>query len=255
MGLVALTRGVPGSLPACELTFLPRSRIDASRAAAQHAEYRRLLSECGVRVVLLPADEAAPDCCFVEDTAVVLDEIAVVAPMGAVSRRRESDEIAKALRAFRTVARLDPPATLDGGDVLAVGRRVFVGLSTRTNAVAIAALARVLEPFGYAVVPTETRGCLHLKSAVAAIDDETVLVNPAWVDSSQFACPRTLCVPDEEPWAANVLRLGDVLGVPATFTRTAELLRERCHDVRTVDISELMKAEAGMTCLSLVFRG
>jgi dimethylargininase len=206
-------------------------------------------------VEVLPADDAAPDGCFVEDTALVLDEIALMTNMGAASRRRESGEIARALAPFRAVVRLEPPSTLDGGDVLVVGRRIFVGLSRRTSAGGAAVLAEVLEPLGYVVIPTKVRECLHLKSALTAVDDETLLVNPAWVDLSPFSDLRTLRVPDDEPRAANVLRLGATLLVAASFPRTQEMLGSRGHAVRSVDISELMKAEAGLTCLSLVFRG
>jgi dimethylargininase len=253
LALVALTREVSANLPACELTFLAREPIVVSRARAQHETYRRLLADCGARVVLLPADDGAPDCCFIEDTAVVVDEIAVMAPLGALARRRESDEVAGALAAFRPVTRLELPATLDGGDVLVVGRHVFVGLSTRTNAAGAEGLGKALEPFGYRIVPTEVRGCLHLKTAMTAIDDETILANPALVDPP--AALRTVAVPDDEPSAGNVLRVGDVLCLSDAFPRTAELLRAHGRHVRSVDISELMKAEAGMTCLSLMLRG
>ena len=253
MGLIALTRGVSASLPACELTFQAREAIDVSLAQAQHAEYRRLLAECGAQVSLVTPDDAAPDCCFIEDTAVVVDEIAVMAPLGAPSRRRESDQVATALSTFRSVRRLELPATLDGGDVLVVGRRVFIGLSSRTNAAGAEGLRRALEPFGYRIIPTEVRGCLHLKTAMTAIDDETLLANPTLVDPP--AGLRTLAVPDDEPSAGNVLRVGDALCLAASFPRTAERLRAHGRDVRSIDISELMKAEAGMTCLSLVFRG
>jgi dimethylargininase len=253
LALVALMREVSASLPSCELTYFDRDPIDVARASAQHAEYRRLLANCGTEVRVLPADDGAPDCCFIEDTAVVVDEIAVMAPLGAPSRRRESDEVAKALAAFRPVTRLALPATLDGGDVVVIGRHVFVGLSTRTNAAGVEGLAQALEPFGYRVVPTEVRGCLHLKTAMTAVDDETLLANPALVDPPRGL--RTVAVPDDEPSAGNVLRLGDVLCMAAVFPRTTERLRGQGRDVRVVDISELMKAEAGMTCLSLVFRG
>ena len=253
MGLVALTREVSASLPACELTFFAREPIDVARASAQHERYRRLLADCGARVLVLPADDGAPDCCFIEDTAVVVDEIAVMAPLGAPSRRRESDEVAKELAAFRPVTRLALPATLDGGDVVVAGRLVFVGLSTRTNAAGAEGLRQALEPFGYRIVPIAVRGCLHLRTAMTAIDDETLLANPGLVDPPDDL--RTLAVPDDEPSAGNVLRLGDMLCLSEAFPRTVERLRSHGRDVRTVDISELMKAEAGMTCLSLVFRG
>jgi dimethylargininase len=250
---IALTRAVPSSLAACELTFLPRAPIDAARAREQHAGYRRLLTDCGAAVIELPADESAPDCCFVEDTTVVVDELAVQTPVGAVSRRGEAAAVGRALGPHRRIVSLPLPATLDGGDVLRMGRRVFVGLSTRTNALGVTGLKQVLAPLGYDVVPVEVRESLHLKSGVTALDDETVLANTAWFDTAPFDGLRILPVHPEEPFAANILRLGRVLCAHAGFPRTLERVDTWGGDVRTVDISELLKAEAGMTCLSLVF--
>jgi len=243
---VALTREVSPSLARCELTFLPREAIDLARAVAQHAAYCRLLESLGLEVVRLPADAAQPDCCFVEDTAVVLDELAVITHPGAPSRRGEVDVVAGALAPYRRLARIPDSARLDGGDVLVLGRRLFVGAT---------ALARLVAPFGYEVVPVPVTGCLHLKSAVTAIGDETVLANPAWADLAPLAGVEIVPVAAEEPWAANVLRVGDTVVAHAGFPRTLDRLAERGLGVRTVEVGEFLKAEAGVTCKSLLVRG
>jgi dimethylargininase len=251
MLLTALVRGVAPSIVNCELTFLEREPIDHGRALAQHAAYRRFLEGCGASVLELPTDPALPDCCFVEDTAVVLGDVAVITRPGAASRRGETAAIEEALAARRRLERIEQPGTLEGGDVLVMGRRIFVGRTARTNDAGIAALARIAKPLGYDTIAVEVHGCLHLKSAVAGIDDETVVTQPAWIDTAPFTRLRQLPVAEGESWAANVRRIGPVVGVHTAFPRTAEIIAKHA-EVRSVDISEFLKAEAGMTCLSVL---
>ena len=253
MRQIALTRDVSPRLAQCELTFLPREAIDLERAVLQHAAYARLLQSLGLEVLRLSADPAYPDCCFVEDTAVVLDEIAVIARPGAPSRRGEVDAVAAALEPHRALARIPPPARLDGGDVLVQGRRIYVGVSGRTDPPGAEALRRIVGPLGYEVVPVVVTGCLHLKSALTSIDDETVLANPEWFDVARLDRVDVMRVPASEPGAANVLRAGGCVIAHAGFPRTIDLLAARGVDVRPVDVSEFLKAEAGVTCKSLVF--
>ena len=251
---IALMRGVPPTLAECELTFRPREPIDLDRAVAQHAAYADLLGSLGLEVVELPADPALPDCCFVEDVAVVLDEVALLAMPGAPSRRGEVRAVEEALARFRPLERTPLPATLEGGDVLRVGRRLFVGRSARTNEAGIARLAAVAEPFGYRVVPVTVTGCLHLKSAVTALDDERLLANPAWLDPSPFSGLGVVAVDPDEPGAANVLRVGGTVVAHAGFPRTIDRLAGLGYAVRPLDVSEFVKAEAALTCKSLLFR-
>jgi dimethylargininase len=252
--LTAITREPARSLGRCELTYIGRQPIDVGRAAAQHREYRRALEDCGARVVLLPAAEELPDSVFVEDTAVVLDELAILTAPGVASRRAEVPLIEPEIARHRAVARTPPPATLEGGDVLRVGRRLFVGLSARTNRAGVEALRRLTAPHGYEVVPVELRDCLHLKSACTAADDETILVNPAWVDAAVFSDYEAVNVHPSEPWAANTARVGASLLVGASFPRTAEALARRGLKVHPVEVSEFAKAEGGLTCMSLIFK-
>lgn len=250
--LTAFTRPPSSAIARCELTFLERKPIDLARALGQHAAYGRLLAACGARVVELPVLEAHPDACFVEDTAVVLEEVAVATRPGAASRQGETDSVAAALAAHRPVVRLAEPATLDGGDVLLQRRRLYVGRTPRTNDAGIEALRRAVAPHGYAVVPVPVTGCLHLKSAVTALDDETVLANPDWLELGPFRGVRVLEVPEAEPAAANVLRVAGAVALHAGHPRTGDLLARHGYDLRAVDVSEFLKAEAGVTCLSIL---
>ncbi|HEX8146248.1 MAG TPA: arginine deiminase family protein [Pyrinomonadaceae bacterium] len=252
--IVALTRQPAAALDACELTYREREPIDAAAAAAQHRAYCEALRACGAGVVTLPPAEGLPDSVFVEDTAVVLDEVAVLTRPGVESRRGEVGLIEPEVARLRSVVRVEPPATLEGGDVLRVGRTLYVGLSPRTNAEGANALRRLAAPHGYEVSTVELRGCLHLKTGCSGLDDATVLVNPNWVDAAVFRGLGVVHVDASEPWAANVLGVAGSVCVSAAFPRTAEALAARGYDVRAAEVSEFAKAEGGMTCMSLLFR-
>jgi dimethylargininase len=255
--LIALTRAVSPTLAACELTHLPRAPIDVARAEAEHAAYEDALRALGATVVRVPPAPDLPDAVFVEDAAVVLDELAVVARPGAAARRGETATVATALARWRTVSAIAAPATLDGGDVLRVGRTLYVGLSSRTAAAAAAQLEQLVQPFGYQVVPVEVRGCLHLKSAVTAVGDGLLLANANWVSPAAFAPLALLPVDPAEPGAANALRIGSGAGAavvfPAHHPRTARRLEEAGVRVVPVPCGEIAKAEGGVTCCSLLF--
>ena len=251
--ITALTRAPGPELARCELTHLARQPIDPGRALAQHRAYQAALRDAAVRVVELPADPAHPDGVFVEDTAVVLDEVAVMTAPAPTSRRGDLAAVAAALVPFRRLARLPADTCLEGGDVLCVGRTLLVGLSGRTGEAGVRALDGLLRPLGYSVVPVRVTGCLHLKSAACAVDEETVLVNRAWAETDPFAGLRLVDVPAAEPFGANVLRLPGAVLVSTTFPATADLVLSLGQQVVTLDVSELHKAESGLTCMSLVF--
>ncbi len=224
---IALLRDVSPSIASCELTYLERQPIDPARAVEQHERYREVLRDLGLEIVSLPGDAAHPDCCFVEDTAVVLDEIAVITRPGAASRRDETRVVAEALAAYRHVVAIEAPGTLDGGDVLVMGRKILVGRSRRTNGAGIEALRAIVSPHGYEVVPVAVTGCLHLKSAATAIDEESVIANKDWVDLQPFRGFEVVPVPPEEPWAANVLIIRGRVLVSAGSPLTHALLEKR----------------------------
>ena len=250
----AITRGVSRNIGFCELTHIPRLGIDQQLATAQLERYCELLREWGVDLEAMPANDSYPDCCFVQDTAVVLDEICVVASMGAATRRDEVSDVERYVSQFRKIRRIFLPATLDGGDVVQICRRLFVGLSTRTNARGIEAFRRLVEPYGYVVTPVVVKGGLHLTTGCGIVNDETVLLNPRWLDASAFKNLRQLHVSEEEPWAANTIRVDDAVCLEASAPRTVELVEPYAGRISTLDISEFRKAEGSLSCLSLIFR-
>ena len=249
--LIALTQAVPPSIVHCELTHLEREAIDLARATEQHRRYEEALAELGCTLQRLPPTPELPDSVFVEDTAVVLPEIAVIARPGAESRRTEVALVAEALRPYRRLAFIEAPGTLDGGDVLCLGSRIWVGLSARTNAEGIRQLQSIVSGLGYEVRSLTVTGCLHLKTAVTQGGERTVLLNPAWISASAFDGLDHVEVHPAEPFGANALRVGEVLLYPAAFPRTRERLEERGFTVRTIEADELAKAEAGLTCCSV----
>lgn len=250
--LTAITRAVSPEINNCELAYLPRHEIDIAKAVEQHRQYETCLRELGAEVIALPAEPGLPDCMFVEDPAVVVEQIAVMTRMGVKSRRREAESLARVLARLRPLEWLRAPATLEGGDVLRAGSTLFVGLSARTNQTGIEQLAGFLNPFGYCVRAVPVRGCLHLKSGCCAIGERRILANREWIDTGVFDGFEIVDVPPEEPGAANVLTVGDTALVPSAYPRTAELLQRQGWHVRQLDISELMKAEAGLTCSSIL---
>jgi dimethylargininase len=250
--IVALTRPVPASLANCELTHIERTPIDVDRATRQHERYEDALRSLGCTIERIEPAHDLPDSVFVEDAAIVLDEVAVITRPGAPSRRAEAAGVAAALARFRRLSHMTAPATLDGGDVLLLGRTIYVGISTRTNTEGARQLADAATPFGYTVHCVRVRGCLHLKSAATALADSIVLCNPEWIDPGTFDGCETVFVDRMEPGAGNVLRVGGGVISAAAYEGTALRLCERGYDVRTVDVSELAKAEAGVTCCSLI---
>ena len=249
---VAITRQVPESISRCELTHLARNPIDLAVARGQHEAYEAALAKAVCRIERLPTEDELPDSVFVEDVAVLLDEVAVITRPGAVSRRPETAAVVAALRDYRELLIIQAPAILDGGDVLRVGRTVFVGQSTRTNAAGFRQLSDALTRYGYSLRTVVHRHCLHLKSASTAFADDAVVLNPEWVDPASFAGLTMINVDPAEPFAANVLRVGDVVLCAAAFPRTALLLREAGVNVQMVDVSELAKAEGALTCCSVI---
>lgn len=249
---IAITREVSRAIAACELTHLARAPIDVGRARAQHEAYCAALAELGCEVRRLPEEPALADSVFVEDTALALDGLCVLMRPGAASRRPEVDSVAGALAGLRPLARLAGPGTVDGGDVLVLGREVHVGLSTRSTRAGIDELARLLAPHDYRVRATEVHGCLHLKSAATALGEDTVLVNPAWLDPRALGEHRVLEVDPGEPFAANALRVGAGVIHAAAFPRTRARLEAAGFRVVPVPADELAKAEGGVTCCSLI---
>src|SRR5580693_1169074 len=239
--LTAITRAVSPAIVDCELSFIPRQPIDLQIARAQHRAYEQLLAKLGARVISLPAEPDLPDSMFVEDPAIVLDELAVIFPLGTDSRRPEAATLAQALSKFRKLEYVTLPGTLEGGDVLRIGRKLFVGLTKRSNTEGIRQLAAILAPHNYEVRAVPVSGCLHLKSAVTSLGRNTLLANRPWFDAAAFAGYDWIDVDPAEPHAANALALGDTIIFPASFPRTRARIEARGFHVTPLDISELQK--------------
>jgi dimethylargininase len=250
--LLALTRSVSPAMARCELTHLTRVPIDPVVAARQHRNYEAALARLGCTLEHVTPAPELPDSVFVEDTAVVLDEIAVIARPGAESRRTEVEAVSAVLARHRPLAVIASPGTLDGGDVLKVGRVLYVGQSGRTNDEGIEQLRRHVAPHGYLVRAVRPTGCLHLKTAVTAPSDSAVLLNPEWIAPELFDGLQVIAVHPGEPFAANVVRVGDAVLTAAAFPRTRRVMEEHGIDVQVVDVSELAKAEGAVTCCSLL---
>jgi dimethylargininase len=250
---IAITREVSPAIARCELTYQERVAIDYALACRQHDTYCRALAGLGCRVITLPAEPDLPDSVFVEDVALVLDEIAILTHPGAPSRRAEVERIRPALAPYRHLECIQAPATLDGGDILRIERTIYVGQSGRSSQAAIDQLAGLARPYGYTVQGVTLTGCLHLKSAITQVAPGIVLLNPRWVDPAVFSAYRRLEIDPAEPHAANVLMLEQGLIYPTSFQRTLERLEMEGLRVMATDVSEMQKAEGAVTCCSLVF--
>ena len=249
---IAITREVSASIADCELTHLSRKPIDVVRARRQHGEYVKALGAAGWQVVQLPEQPELPDAVFVEDTAIILDGLAVISHPGAVSRRPELDSIEESLAAIGPTVRLSPEVTLDGGDVLVVGKRIFVGISERTNPRGADALDALSRNLGYTLETVPVTTCLHLKSAVTSLGNDTLLVTPLWVDTDLFEGFQLFDVVESEPWAANCVDLRGSLLHGAEFPKTANALRNAGFRVTSIAMDELAKAEGAATCCSVL---
>jgi dimethylargininase len=252
--LIALTRAVSANINQCELTFIDRSEIHVERAKRQHGDYCQALSRMGVEVHILTDAEHLPDGVFVEDPAVVVDELAIITRMGSESRQNEVESFSQILDRYRKLKKIQAPGTLEGGDVLRIGKTLYVGLSKRTNRDGAEQLASILQPFGYTVKLSEAKGCLHFKTGCSYLGENTLLINPSWVDRSAFDGLKLIHVDLEEPFAANSLEIGGKVLYSKSFPKTLARLEKAGFTVELIDISELMKAEAGLTCMSQIFR-
>jgi dimethylargininase len=251
---IAITRQVSPAIHQCELTHIEREPIDYERACTQHKQYERALHSIGVEVISLQAEPDLPDSVFVEDVALVLDECAIMLNPGASSRRPEVAPVERALAPYRDIFRIQPPATVDGGDILTIGQTIYVGLSNRSTEDAIEQLGAILEPLSYQVRGVRVTGCLHLKSAVTQVSADTLLINPRWVSKADFPGMKFIEVNPSEPYAANAVLVGRTIIYPSSFPKTQAKLRAAGIRMIVVDADELAKAEGAVTCCSLIFK-
>ena len=250
--MIALTHLPSPNIDCGQRTPVNRCQIDYELALQQHALYCTALRECGADVRTLDVNGDFPDGAFIEDTAIVLEEVAVIASMGSEPRRGEPAAIERELVKYRQVSRIELPAMIEGGDILRVGRTLLVGTSSRTDLAGAEALRRIVARHGYQMRSISVRCCLHLKTTCTPLPDGRLLTNPAWLNAEELSDFEQIIVPDGEPWGANVLSIRDTVCAAAEHPRTAELLSASGYRVRTIPLSEFAKAEGGVTCLSLL---
>jgi len=249
---LAITRDVSPRFNECEITHIDRTPIDVTVAQSQHHGYVQAIKALGYAVLELPAEPDLPDSVFVEDTAIVLPQVALITRPGADSRKPETESIVHALRPYRDLVFIESPGTLDGGDVLVLGKKIYVGLSTRSNPEAVEQMNRLLGSYGYKTQGVEMHDCLHLKTAVTRVDNRTLLINRKWVDVEAFEGFHLMDVDESEDFAANCLPLGDSIIFPTSFPKTAAKLAAQGYKIKSVMADELAKAEGAVTCCSLI---
>ena len=249
---IAITRKISPRFNECEVTHIERTPIDLDVARAQHEEYVNALASLGCQVIELPEEPDLPDSVFVEDTAFILPEVAVITRPGADSRKPETESIIRALSPHRPLVHVTEPGTVDGGDVLVLGKNIYIGISTRSNDSAVRQLQELLAKYGYTVTAVEMHDCLHLKTALTKVDDKTLLINPNWVDTSHFKGFDWIEVDPSKPFAANCLPVGDGIIFPTAFPKTKQRLEQKGYKIQAVNVAELAKAEGAVTCCSLV---
>ena len=251
---IAITRQVSPAINRCELTHIARKPIDHKRACAQHRQYENALRSLAVDVITLKDEADLPDSVFVEDVALILDHCAIMLNPGASSRRPEVASVEEALAPYREIYRIQPPATVDGGDILTVGKTVYVGLSSRSTEEAIEQIKVILKPHSYRVRGVNVTGCLHLKSAVTQVSEDTLLINPEWVSKDAFPGMRFIEADPSEPYAANAVLVDGTIIYPSSFPKTRVKLERAGINMLIVDADELAKAEGAVTCCSLIFQ-
>lgn len=249
---IAITRKISPRFNECEVTHIERTPIDLNVARVQHQEYVHALAALGCQVIELPEEPDLPDSVFVEDTAFILPEVAVITRPGADSRKPETESIIRALSSYRPLVHVTEPGTVDGGDVLVLGKNIYIGNSTRSNADAVRQIQQLLDHYGYTVTAVDMHDCLHLKTALTKVDDKTLLINPNWVDTSHFKGFDWIEVDSAEPFAANCLPVGDGIIFPTAFPKTSKKLEARGYKIQAVNVAELAKAEGAVTCCSLI---
>jgi dimethylargininase len=249
----AIVRGVAGTFDTCIKPHGEPQAIDLDLARRQHASYCSILEKLGLELIRLDADDQFPDCCFVEDTAVVAGDTAVICEMGASSRRGEEEAVAGVLRERRlNLRRLEPPASLDGGDVIVTGDQLFCGMSDRSNRAAAGKLDEFFLPEGLEVVPVPVIHVLHLKSACTALSPGVVLIAEQFADAEAFAGFDRIVVPAAESYAANCLSVNGTVVLSGGFPATKKLVEERGFPVETLEMTEFRKAGGSLTCLSII---
>lgn len=247
----ALVRPVPNSYDKCIRTNT--EGIDVELAKKQHMEYCKALENLGLKLLWARGDDTLPDSCFVEDTAVVFGEKAVVCNMKMESRKGEVVEIAKMLEKMKKVYCIEPPATIDGGDVLKIGKEVFVGLTARTNIYAVEQLRKILENDGFNIIPVKVDGVTHFKSVCTYLGNGYVVLAEGYFNADVFKGYNRLVVPPSEQYASNCLAVNGVVLMAKGYPKTRRLIEREGFTIQELEMSEFRKGEGALTCLSILW--
>ena len=250
---VAIVR-IPGRSVINGLTEAGLGKPDYEKLLQQHQEYCKTLESCGIHLIRLPPLDEFPDSCFVEDSAVVNKELAVITRSGAFSRRGESEHIAPIINEyFKVVKKIISPGTLDGGDILQIGKKYFVGLSKRTNIEGATQFQKFQEEVGFTVSLITMRDVLHLKTGINALDNNVVLTAGEFINSMSFTEFDKIIIPPSESYAANCLNINGTTIVPAGFPQSLQKIRDLGYITKEVEMSEFQKLDGGLSCLSIRF--
>jgi dimethylargininase len=234
-------------------TFHDKQKIDVALAKQQHQQYSRTLSSLGIKLIRIEADDTLPDCCFTEDTVIVFDDYAIITIPGATSRIPETIEIEKTLSPLKTIVHIKKPGTIDGGDVLKIGKIFFIGNSARTNEEGIRQVASVIKHKGYQVIPVKIWNTLHLKSVCTYLGNGCIILAEGYLDEKVFSEYDKIIVPKEEEYSANCLVVNGSVLIPKGFPKTKKLIENKGFPIIELEMSEIEKAEGALTCLSVIF--
>lgn len=249
----AIVRAIPNTYQDCVTIAPDKPVINVELAKQQHAAYCKTLEQLDLKLIRIEADDALPDCCFTEDTAIVFGDVAIITNPGTISRIAETAEMEKVLTPLKNIHHLSSPATIDGGDVLKIDQKIFIGISSRTNEEAIKQVATILHSKGYDVIGVKIRDTLHLKSVCTNVGKGCILLAEGHLDKKIFSEYDIIIVPEEESYAANCLVVNGKVLLPKGFPKTKSLVEAKGFSVIEMDMTEIEKADGALTCLSIIF--
>jgi len=254
VGQHAIVRDVPNTYTSCVKVNPPQVNINVGLAKEQHNYYCEILERLGITLIRIEADDKFPDCCFVEDTAMLFGDVAIISHMGTISRIGEEIEIKKILHTYmEKTYNIKTPATVDGGDVLKINKNVFIGLSNRTNQSAIQQIGSFISEKGYQVIPIKTEKILHLKSCCTYLGNDYVVMVPGYFDDKVFSEYKKILIPKIESYGANCLSINGRVLISEKHPATKKLIESEGFETIDVPMSEFRKGEGSLTCLSIIF--
>lgn len=252
-GRYAIVRGVPSTYDKCIKSPEIESTVNVELAKQQHLQYCETLRQVGLTLIPIDADDRYPDCCFVEDPAFVIGDKAIISNMGAKSRIGEEKEVENTLSKFKKVYKIDPPGTIEGGDVLRINEKIYIGLSKRTNRFAIHQVNNVVSEYGYQVIPVKIEYMLHLKSACTYLGNNSIVMSPGHFDEDIFSEYNKIVIPKIEAHGANCLCVNGKVLVQKGCPQTVELIENEGFETVQIDLSEFRKGGGSLSCLSIIF--